>query len=71
MFIVASKNAYAASPAGAETKTGVLIWLFFGFVVIVLTFQAVPAIVMFFYMLKGKFLKTRSETIRPLRKDNK
>ncbi|NJD37314.1 MAG: hypothetical protein FIA89_03170 [Geobacter sp.] len=47
--------AAAASVAADKADSGMLIWFFIGFAVMVLLFQATPALVTFFSMLKGLF----------------
>jgi hypothetical protein len=71
ILLLSANIVYAATPAESDFKSTILLWIFIGFVVIVLIFQAVPALIMFFSMLKGKFFKTRPENIHPLRKDER
>jgi hypothetical protein len=59
-FLIAlgsTSTAFAAS--GAENDgTGLFFWLFVGFASMIISFQFIPAILMFFGMAKGLFSKT-------------
>jgi hypothetical protein len=54
-------SAFAAAHSFEQGDSGILIWSFIGFGVIVLLFQAAPAMVMFFSMVKGLFSNTITE----------
>ncbi len=61
---IAAGSATAASAAagGAEQAgNGMLIWFFIGFGVMVVLFQAAPAVVMFASMMKGLFSSNPAE----------
>ena len=54
----------ASSSASAELAgNGMLLWFFIGFGVMVVLFQAAPAIVMFASMMKGLFSSNPAEAI--------
>lgn len=56
-----STAAYAATGSIAQNSGGLLVWLLIGFGVMVLLFQAAPAMVMFLSMLKGLFSSDPAE----------
>lgn len=51
-----SSAAYAATDAGTEGGS-FLLTLFIGFFALIIVFQLVPAVILFFGMLKGLFLR--------------
>ncbi len=51
----ASAVAASSSASAEQAGSGMLIWFFIGFAVMVLLFQATPALVTFVSMLKGLF----------------
>lgn len=48
-------SAFAAATSLGNGGSGVLIWFVIGFGVMILLFQAAPAMVMFFSLVKGLF----------------
>lgn len=56
-----SAAAAVSSAVADKTGSGMLIWFFIGFAVMVLLFQATPALVTFYSMLKGLFSASPSE----------
>lgn len=56
-----TSSAFAAAQSPEQGGNGVLVWFLIGFGVMVLLFQAAPAMVMFVSMLKGLFSSTLSE----------
>jgi len=54
-------SAFAASGATEQVGNGMLIWFFIGFAMLVLLFQATPALITFYSMLKGLFSSSPSE----------
>jgi len=48
-------SAYAASTSSTVEGSGPLVWALIGFGVFVVMLQAIPALIMFFSMLKGLF----------------
>lgn len=61
-------SAFAAAKKLGQDGSGMLVWFLIGFGVMVMLFQATPAIVMFISMLKGLFSSNRSETSISLQK---
>ena len=61
-------SAFAAAHKLGQDDSGMLVWFFIGFGVMVLLFQAAPAMVMFFSMLKGLFSTNASEPSLSLQK---
>lgn len=58
----AGSAAAAVSSASADkVGSGMLIWFFIGFAVMLLLFQAAPALVTFYSMMKGLFSSCPSE----------
>ena len=56
-----ASSAFASTNSMDQGGNGMLVWFFIGFGVMVLLFQAAPAMVMFFSMMKGLFSNTISE----------
>jgi len=54
-------SAFAAANKLGQNDSGMLVWFLIGFGVMVILFQAAPAMVMFFSMLKGLFSNKASE----------
>lgn len=54
-------SAFAAANKLGQDGSGMLVWFLIGFAVMVMLFQAAPAIVMFISMLKALFLSNASE----------
>lgn len=55
LVTASASSAFAATNGAAGEGNGLLVWIFIGFMVLVIMIQAVPAIVMFASMLKGLF----------------
>ena len=61
-ILAGSATASFAATTGLEPGgNGVLAWFFIGFVVMIVLFQAAPAIVMFGSMMKGLFSSNPAE----------
>lgn len=63
-ILAGSAGSAAASVSSAvadKVGSGMLIWFFIGFAVLVLLFQATPALVTFYSMLKGLFSSSPAE----------
>lgn len=59
LSICSASSAFAAS--GAENDAnGLFVWLFIGFAVMIVAFQFLPGILMFFGMTKGLFSSGKS-----------
>ena len=56
-----SAAAFAATTGAGAEESGLLIWAFIGFGVMVIMLQAVPAMILFTSMLKGVFAPTDKE----------
>lgn len=61
-------SAFAAVKNLGKDDSGMLVWFLIGFGVMVMLFQAAPAIVMFISMLKGLFSRNTSEVSLSLQK---
>lgn len=53
--------AFAASNSTEQAGNGMLIWFLIGFAVMILLFQAAPAVLMFASMMKGLFSSNPAE----------
>jgi hypothetical protein len=62
-------SAFAAAHTQEQGGSGILVWFLIGFGVMVLLFQAAPAMVMFSSMLKGLFSNTITEASFSPQKD--
>ena len=61
-IVAGSATAASAAASGAEQGgNGMLVWFFIGFSVMVVLFQAAPAVVMFASMMKGLFSSNPAE----------
>ena len=60
-LLTGSATSAFASAQGAEQGNGMLVWFLIGFGVMVVLFQATPAAIMFFSMIKGLFSTDPSE----------
>lgn len=58
LAVVGVSSVWAATTISEQSGNGLLIWMCIGFGVLVLLFQATPAIIMFVGMLKGLFAST-------------
>lgn len=54
-------SVWAATTISEQSGNGLLIWMCIGFGVLVLLFQATPALIMFTGMLKGLFARTPAD----------
>lgn len=61
VLVGSTTSAFAAAHKLGQEGSGMLVWFFIGFGVMVLLFQAAPAMVMFFSMLKGLFSTNASD----------
>jgi hypothetical protein len=60
LSLCSASSAFAAS--GAENdETGIFFWLFIGFAAMIIAFQFLPGIMMFFGMAKGLFTSGTKE----------
>jgi len=57
-------SAFAATGAAGD-GSGPLVWFFIGFGVLVIMFQAVPAVILFVSMLRGLFTTAEKEVHLP------
>jgi hypothetical protein len=63
LFVCSVSSAFAAS--GAENEgSGLFFWLFIGFASMIIVFQFLPGIMMFFGMAKGLFGSARETETR-------
>lgn len=62
LFACSATSAFA-SGSGISDSGGPLVWFFIGFGALVLMFQAVPAMILFYSMLKAVFSSSRSSAI--------
>jgi hypothetical protein len=62
LLIGSSSASFAATASTEHTGNGMLIWFFICFGVMVLIFQATPALVTFISIVKGLFSTSPSET---------
>ncbi|MDK9717341.1 MAG: hypothetical protein OEL57_05460 [Trichlorobacter sp.] len=61
-IVTGSATAACAAASGAEQGgNGMLVWFFIGFAVMVVLFQATPAVVVFASMMKGLFSSNPAE----------
>lgn len=62
LILCSASSAFAAS--GAENDgTGLFFWLFIGFAAMIIAFQFLPGIMMFFGMAKGLFSSAGKEPV--------
>lgn len=61
LFAGSATSAFATTQVSTQTGIGTLTWFFIGFGVMVLVFQAAPAIVVFLSILKGLFSSSPTE----------
>jgi hypothetical protein len=62
LSLCSASSAFAAS--GAENDdTGLFFWLFIGFAAMIVAFQFLPGIMMFFGMAKGLFTSSTKEAV--------
>jgi len=60
LFLCSASSAFAAS--GAESDdTGLFFWLFIGFAAMIIAFQFLPGVMLFFGMAKGLFSSAPKE----------
>jgi TctA family transporter len=64
-----STAAFAASSSENQMNSGILVWVFICFGVIVVMFQIIPAATMFLSVLKGLFYRSRPDISFSSRKD--
>lgn len=70
VFIGSVSTAFAAN--GVEKgENSLLLFLFLGFGALIIVFQAIPGILLFFSMLKGLFMSAPKETALAAEKSDK
>ena len=65
LFVAGAASAYAATSDVAGEGSGMLVWAFIGFAVMVVMLQAVPALILFVSMLRGLFSSSEKEATLP------
>ena len=71
ILLGSATSALAATGAAEQAGNGMLIWCFIGFGMLVLLFQATPAMITFYSMLKGLFSTSPAEATFSPFKNNK
>jgi len=61
LLVGTATSSFAATYSSEQTGSGMLTWFFIGFGIMVLVFQVVPAVMMFFSMVKGIFSSSPAE----------
>jgi hypothetical protein len=65
LFVAGAASAFAATSGVAGEGSGLLIWVFLGFTVLVVMLQAIPALILFVSMLRGLFSPSEKEATLP------
>jgi hypothetical protein len=65
LFTAGATSAFASTSGVAGEGSGLLVWAFVGFAVMVVMLQAVPALILFVSMLRGLFSSSEKEITLP------